>query len=138
MDNNIFFHVLEPDLVPKGTVFENIDNIDNYEENSIDNIITQDLFDYLVDDDCITILNKIKKILMPGGLVHLQGTDIKQLSIAVTFDQISTEHVKDILYPYKKNINTMAHIIQMVEACGFSVNLKKFMNVFEYYLVLEK
>lgn len=132
--NAIFFHVSEQELSPSESKYENVANIKNYEDNSIDNIILQDTCDYLVANDIKTMIDAMHTKLKNNGKIYLQGSDMKQLCVAVTFDMVAESIIKKVLYPNKKSIHNMGEIIALLKDSGFKIIVKKYINVFEYYI----
>lgn len=134
----IYLHIDNPKILPPETTFEYISNIEPYEDNSIDIIIVNDLFDFYETKNIKTILNIIKNKIKPGGKLIIQSVDLKQVSIAVAFNQISVEIVKHILYPFKKAIYTLYDIEKILIESGFEIQNKKYINIFEYYITVKK
>lgn len=136
--STIFLHVVKPDMLPVDSVYVNTTDIAQYENNSIDNIIVQDLFDYLLDTEITDLLQVIHSKLSPNGKLHIQATDLKQLSIAIAFNDIDAKLAQKILYPYKKSISLLSDITQILNNNGFTIEVSYYTNLFEYYLVCIK
>jgi predicted SAM-dependent methyltransferase len=133
--STVFFHNYQQDLMPVGVSFDNLSNINNYQDQSIDKILIQDLLDYIVPEYKIPTLISLKNKLKIGGQIEIQSVDIKQLSLSVAFDDVTTELAKNLLYPSKKNIHTMKEIINDLISIGFTINIKKYANMIEYYIL---
>lgn len=138
MSEKIYFHIDNQDFLPVGVKFEPINNIDKYNNNTIEYVIIQDLMDYYPKDDAMVLISAIKDKLVVGGLLSIQSIDLKQLCIAVTFNEINTDLVKDILYPNKKSIRSINDIQILLKNLGFEIETKKFINIFEYYILAKK
>lgn len=138
MNDKIYFHIDNQDFLPVGIKFDKIHNIDNYTNNSIEHIFIQDLLDYYADSDSNNILLGLKDKLITNGLITIQSTDIKQLCVAVAFGDISIDIAKNILYPNKKSIKSIYDINNLLINNGFEIEIKKYINIFEYYIVAKK
>ena len=134
MHNSIFFHTSDQDLIPTQSTYCHISQADNYKDGTLEEIIFQDLLDYFVDDNIESILKIAHNKLQNDGILHIQGSDIRQLSIALTFNSITDELAKKILYPYKKSIHTISEILDLLKKIGFKIENKRYVNVFEYYI----
>lgn len=132
------FHVSEQELIPTQSKYAHISTIDTYDNNSLQNILYQDLCDYFTADDTQNILQKAYDKLSSGGTIHVQGTDLRQVSIAVTFNMIDENIIKNVLYPNKKSIHFLSDILSIMKNIGFKIQIKKYINVFEYYIKASK
>lgn len=131
---SILFHVTEQELSPSNSDYCHISKIDEYEDNSIDEIIIQDLCDYLTESDIPNLLSKIFQKLNSNGNLYIQASDLKQLCIAVTFGMVDENIIKKVLYPNKKSIRNMSDILKYLKDLDFRISNKKYINVFEYYI----
>ena len=52
----------------------------------------------------------------------------------ICFNEITDTLAASILYPHKKSMSTMSKIIEILKSVGFEIEIKKFINIFEYYL----
>lgn len=138
MNEKIYFHIDNQDFLPVGVKFEKINNIDKYENGILEYVLIQDLLDYYNKDDANVLLSVIKDKLKSGGLLSVQSLDLKQLCIAATFDEISIDFIKNMLYPNKKSIRIMNDIINLLQNMGFEIETKKYINIFEYYILAKK
>lgn len=138
MSDKIYFHIDNQEFLPVGVKFEKINNIDNYDNDSLEYILIQDLLDYYQKDDASILISTLKDKLKSGGNLSVQSVDIKQLCIAVTFDEISQDFVKDILYPNKKSIRSINDMQTILKNSGFEIEIKKYINIFEYYILAKK
>lgn len=138
MDKKIFLHIEEQELTPIDLKFEPISNIDSYEDNYFEEISIQDLLDYVVADNVSVTLEKIVSKLAPGGVLHIQGCDLKQIGIAIAFNKADQRLIKNVLYPNKKSIATMSNILELIKSLDLIVESKKYINIFEYYVRAKK
>jgi hypothetical protein len=138
MSASVFFHIDKPSSLPIGITFDYIKNIETYDNESIDNIYIQDLLDYYSDDQINDFIQVLKSKLKTGGTITIQSIDIKQLSRAVTFDEIETQLVKQLLYPLKRSIHTLYEIDSIFNGIDMKAINKKYINLFEYYIVIKK
>lgn len=138
MSEKIFLYVNEIKNIPVGIKYENISNIDNYNNNSIDHIIINDLLNYYEANINSEVLKLIRTKIAPDGIIEIQAPDINELCIAVASSNIDSNIVKSILYSNKKSIHTIYDICDMLNALGFKINQKKYVNIFEYYILAQK
>lgn len=138
MDKSILFHVADQELIPTQSVYVNIDDIDQYQDNSLSEILYQDLCDYFSVDETELLLSKAYDKLERGGVLHIQGSDLRQLGIAIAFNLVSEDIIKKVLYPNKKSIHTMSEILNMLKNIGYIIEIKKYINIFEYYIKVSK
>lgn len=138
MNNTVFFHLTKQDLLPVGVKYDSINNIDKYEDNSLSNILLQDLLDFYSEEEFKDIFTKVSNKLAADGKIVIQSIDAKLLSIAVAFGDINTGLMKQVLYPYKRSIHTMDEILSIAGSIGLKSESKRFINIFEYYIVLTK
>lgn len=134
----IYLHIENPKILPPDTEFEHISNIDTHQDGSIDTIIIHDLLDLYENNNINTILNNIKTKIKPGGNLILQSIDLKQMSIAIAFNNIDLQIIKNLLYPFRKSIYTLHEIEKILIDHGFNIINKRYINLFEYYLVVQK
>lgn len=134
MDKSILFHISDQELSPTQSTYDHISNIDTYEDNSIKEILYQDLCDYCIDEEIDVILKKAYDKLDKSGNLHIQGSDFRQLGIAITFNMVDEQILKKVMYPNKKSIHTMSEMLEKLKSIGFKVSHKKYINIFEYYI----
>jgi predicted SAM-dependent methyltransferase len=134
----MFFHISDQELMPVGVTFDRITNLDNYDNDSIDSIIIQDLLDYYIIEEDYRVLYKLYEKLKPGGKIEIQSIDIKKLCIAIAFNEINENFVQHILYPYKQSIHSINQIQSFLNKIGFSIEVKKYVNALEYYFIAIK
>lgn len=134
MNNSVLFHVSEQELMPTNSAYCHVSEIDTHKDDSIQEIVYQDLCDYFIAEDVPAILNKAYNKLISGGSLHIQGSDLRQVGIAIAFNMISEDVIKSVLYPNKKSIHNMSEILAILKDTGFKISVKKYINVFEYYI----
>lgn len=134
MSNTIFFHRAKQEFFPVGTKFEHIDNIADYADGSLDHVVIQDLLDFYPDEEVGEVLSKVISKLSRGGTLDIQSIDVKMLGVAIAFNDINTELTKQVLYPFKRSIHTMSEIVDMCAKNGMDITIKKYVNIFEYYI----
>jgi len=139
MENlKIYFHVKDQELIPSNSTPDNITNIDSYEDDSITEVIVQNMCDYLFKTDVPLALQKIFQKMSKDAKLHIQGSDLKQLCSAYAFNMIEASLIKNSLYPYKQSIHNMSEILAYLQDIGFKIKIKKYINIFEYYIVAYK
>jgi hypothetical protein len=138
MNNTIFFHVTNQELIPVDSKYENITNIDNYADESIEKVIIQDMCDFLKQSDVPIAMQKIFQKISPNGSLTMQGVDIKQLSNAVCFSHVSIEDCQDIIFNSKQSMHTMSQMIEYLKEIGFIIGTKKYINLVQYYILAIK
>jgi predicted SAM-dependent methyltransferase len=94
--------------------------------------------DYYVGDESLKVLQLIYEKLANEGSIQIQAPDIKQLAVALLSEELSQNDVRDVLYPSKKNIHSIYDIENMAKQIGAKITNKKYINVFEYYIVIQK
>lgn len=137
MSNNkktIFFHAVLQDLAPTEAEFDTINNVSNYEDNSLDEIIIQDLLDYIPREDAASVLRSLVSKLKKEGSIHIQGMDFNQLGAAISFDMIDSNILKSIMYLNKRSIHEMSEIITYLKDLNLKFKIKKYINIIEYYI----
>lgn len=134
MSNTIFFHRAKQEFFPVGTKFQHIDNIADHDDGTLDHVVIQDLLDFYPDEEVSEVLSKVISKLSRGGTLDIQSIDVKMLGVAVAFNDINTELTKQVLYPFKRSIHTMSEIVDMCTKNGMDITIKKYVNIFEYYI----
>lgn len=137
-DMKTFFYIHKPEHnLPNHITYENITNIDNYENNTLSNIIINDLLDFYIYDMEFELLKLIKDKLASGSTIELQAPDINELCIASANLKIDTKTTKSILFG-RKSIHTIYDILDMLKHLDLQIVEKKFINIFEYYILAKK
>tara|TARA_Y100000385_G_C12982135_1_gene588906 strand:- start:514 stop:939 length:426 start_codon:yes stop_codon:yes gene_type:complete len=131
---SVFFHVTEQELRPSNSSYENIDSLNDHESESLESVILQDTCDYFVAEDVPVILGKVCSKIKKDGILYIQSLDLKQLCIAVTFDMVAQETIKKVIYPDKKSIHNMGDILQYLKDQNMKITVKRYINIFEYYI----
>lgn len=136
--NIIYLHLYEPTNLPVGIEYVAIDSLNNYDNNSIQEIFITDLLDYYHENLAVKILSSILDKLQPGGKLHIQSTDLYQLSHAILSSSIDENTAKSILYPNKKSIYSMYNIETVLTQNNLSILEKRYINVCEYFILAQK
>jgi hypothetical protein len=134
MSDTVFFHRAKQEFFPVGTKFEHIDNISKYEDGSLSSIVIQDLLDFYPEEEMENVLLQIISKLSRGGTLDIQSIDMKMLGVAIAFNDINAELTKQVLYPFKRSIHTMSEIADICTKNGMDIIMKKYVNIFEYYI----
>lgn len=136
--NSVCFHIENQNFLPKNISFDSVSNIESHEDESIDNIYIQDLLDYYDHNNTRFILGVIKQKLKKKGLLSIQSIDLKQLGVAIAFGDIDTSLVRNLLYPNKKSIYELYEIELLLSEFNFEIITKKYINIFEYHILVKK
>lgn len=137
--NNIYIYANNPVVDLPDCKNISVQEISNIEDNSVDSLYLMNLFDLLNIDHQQKILEIcIKKLKTNTGQLHIQSADLKLFCNAVTFNKISIEASQKILYQNRIYMHTMSDIINLVEASSLKCIIKKYINVFEYYILCVK
>jgi len=94
--------------------------------------------DYLKEMDVPLAIQKIFQKISPGGRIYVQGSDLKQLCVALCFNMLDESMVKNILYPDKQSIHNMADVLSYLRGAGFKIEQKKYINIVEYSIIAYK
>jgi len=142
VNKKIFLHYLEPQVKIHGFEFVHIDKLDKIKNNSIEEIVIQDLLEYHNDADNTGIINKLCAKLSVGGKIHIQGLDSKALCYGVTYAQIDTNTFRALVYGRGKNnmynVSQIKNLIASEFNTILSINKIKFINGIQYYIECEK
>lgn len=133
-DQLIFLHADNQELKPVNSTLVSIKKLDNYEDNTLTNTTIQDICDFFEADKVPALLENIYKKLSEGSSLHVQGSDLKQLGIAIAFNKLPYDVIKKVLYSNKKSIHTMGDMINILKSCDFNITEKRYTNIFEYYI----
>ncbi len=138
ISKKIFLHYIEPQVKIDGFEFVHIDKIDKLKNNSMEEILIQDLLEYHSDEENIGILNKLIGKLMAGGKIHIQGLDSKALCYGVTYAQIDTNTFRALVYGFGKhniyNISQIKSLIFNEFKSALVIEKIKFINGMQYYI----
>jgi hypothetical protein len=134
----LFIHLIKPDFMPVGTVFKSVQDLDSILDNSCQEIVINDLFDYLSYNDSSNILDTLIKKLSSNGYIIIQSVDLYQFACSIAFEDIDLDTSKMILYPNKKAIYTLYDIELELQNRKLDIVEKKYLNIFEYYIRAQK
>lgn len=133
--NNIYIYVNNPIVDLPDCKNVSVQELSAIETESVDNLYIMNLLDVLNITDQQGILESCISKLKPNiGQLHIQSTDLKLFCNAVTFDKISLEASQQILYRNRIYMHTMNDIVKLMEASNLKCIIKKYINVFEYYI----
>lgn len=141
ISSKIFLHLIEPQIKAEGFEFYDASKIDKIKENSLEEIIIQDLLEYFSDNDYIKILINIVSKLKPDGKLHIQGTDANSLCCGVAYSQIDVMTFKALLFgANKSNIFSLTQLKTQIEdnIKSIDINKIKFLNGLQYYIECAK
>lgn len=138
MNEKLFFYINEIKNIPPDIRYVDITTIDDYKDNSISNIIINDLLDYYTYNTDKELLSLLCKKIMNGGTIEIQAPDLDELCIASASLKIDQSVVKSVLYNNKKSIHTIYDIEHMLNDFGFTIYEKRYINIFEYYILAKK
>lgn len=139
MSAKIFFYINKPEILPVDITYDNISNIDNYADNSIENIMLNDLLDFYIQDISEQVLRLVSNKLKIHGNIEIQGIDLNELAISIANSQIDIETAKALLYQNgRKSIHNLYGIEIILKNLGYSIDQKKYINLFEYYISAKK
>lgn len=135
---NIFLHIIKPEFIPVDTVYVSVNDITTYVDGSVDQIIINDLLDYLPYNEITNILDIIFSKLKVSGKLIIQAPDLYKLCSSCAFEDIDIDTVKIVLYGNKKSIHTAYDIQTEIKNRNMIIKEQKFINIFEYYIDAEK
>jgi hypothetical protein len=138
-NKKIFLHIIQPEYLPVGTVYESIKNLDQLENSYYEQIIINDLLDYIGYNEASAILDSIINKLQENlGEIIIQSADLRQLSSSIMFGDIDIQTAKIVIYDNKKTIYTMSEIESEFKNRNLKIIEKKYINIFEYYVRASK
>jgi|694.fasta_scaffold00568_30 hypothetical protein len=137
-NKKLFLHLIKPDFISVGSEYESVTNIDTIPDNSCNEIIINDLLDYLSYNESTNILDLLINKLCTNGSIIIQSVDLYQLATAVTFNDIDLDTTKIVLYQNKKAIYTLYDIESELKNRKLNIVEKKYINIFEYYIKATK
>jgi predicted SAM-dependent methyltransferase len=123
--------------IPKYTPMS-YDRFVNLENNSIESIYIVDILDYFTKEDSDVVLRCIHDKLIDSGDIVIQGPDFYQLLIAINFNKIQPDLGKQVIYSGRVIMHSMEDILSKVNLAGFECYIKKYINIFEYYVEFKK
>lgn len=139
--NKVFISHYKTIELPSDYTFISSENIHSLENNSVGDIFIGDLFDSMSDDEINKTISEIFSKIEIGGKLHIQSLDIEQFCIYYLNKIVSTEY-KNMLYSGGKiNIQTMSSMLRLINSSlrdKYSIFNKKYVNGFNYYIMIEK
>lgn len=135
-----YIHYLKPQIELNGFTFYDFNKINKIKEKSLDEIFIYDLLEYIKYGDLSEVVEVISNKLTKNGILHIQGTDMKSLCLAVVDSQLDSNIFRSIvLSPNKKNLMSFNEIRTFID--GFNnihINKIKFINGLQYYIECSK
>ena len=110
----------------------------NLSDNTIESVYILDMLDYFNIDDASDFLQCVSNKLIAGGELIVQGPDFYQLLISINFNKIQSELGKQVIYNGRIIMDSMDDILEIVTPKGFECYIKKYINIFEYYIEFKK
>lgn len=123
--------------IPKYTSMS-YDGFKNLENQTVESVYLMDILDYINIEDSKVFLQCIHDKLIDGGEIIIQAPDFYQLLIAINFNKIRSDLGKQVIYSGRIIMHSMEEILEKVNLAGFDPYIKKYINIFEYYLEFKK
>lgn len=123
--------------IPKYTTLTH-DRFVSLTDGTVESVYLLDVLDYFDEHNLKLCLQQIFNKLINGGELILQGPDMNQLLIAINFNKIQPQTGKRIIYSGRTIMHSMEEIIDIIKMSGFECYIKKYINIFEYYLEFKK
>jgi hypothetical protein len=135
VDNKkIYLHIIKPEYIPVGSVYKEATNLDNLVDNFYDEIMINDLLDYMNYNEAMSLLDILKQKLANQGSIIIQSVDLKHLASSIVFSDLDIDIAKNILYNHKKTIYILKNIESELKNRKLNILAKKYINIFEYYI----
>lgn len=113
-------------------------DIETLEDESLDELFLSNLLDSFKDSEIIGAFGEVFSKVSVRGKIHIQSIDIDQFCLYFS-SRILEFDEKNILYSGQKNIQSMAVLLKIIDKhFPCQVLAKKYVNGYEYYLLLEK
>ena len=113
-------------------------DIETLEDESLDELFLSNLLDSFKDSEIIGAFGEVFSKVSVRGKIHIQSIDIDQFCLYFS-SRILEFDEKNILYSGQKNIQSMAVLLNIIDKhFPCQVLAKKYVNGYEYYLLLEK
>lgn len=110
----------------------------NLPDDTIESVYILDMLDHLDADDGASFLECVHNKLISNGELIVQGPDFYQLLISINFNKIQLELGKQVIYNGRMIMHSMEDILQIINLKGFECYIKKYINIFEYYVEFKK
>lgn len=138
MNDTVYVHQYKPESLPVGVTYESIDNFLSIDNSSTKELMITDLLDYYPESVVPNVVTEIIKKIQPGCKIHIQSVDINLISTSLASGDIDDSLVKSLLYSYRRSIHTMYDIEKLLLQNICTILNKKYINLFEYFILAEK
>lgn len=115
-----------------------VNQINDLEDGSVESFYILDILDRCDKTNGDAIVKAISNKLIQGGNIMIQAPDIKQLVIAINFNKVNFDYGRGILYDSRIYMHKLNEIVSRLQSQGFECYIKKYINIFEYYLEFKK
>jgi hypothetical protein len=131
-----YIHINKPQIEVNDFEFYEISKLNKLKDNSISEVLIYDLLEYINYVDIYEIFKTITEKVVVDGKIHIQGTDLKSLCLAVLDSQIDSNIFRSILFGLnKKNIMSLNDTRKLIDSfSNITVNKIKFLNGVQYYI----
>jgi len=135
---NILISAYESKKTPSSFTVVLYNDIETIEKETVEELFLLDLLDYFKDSEIVEVLSEILSKVCTGGRIHIQSMDIDQFCLYFS-SRILEFNEKNILYSGQKNIQSMTSLLNIIDKnFQCEVLAKKYINGYEYYILLEK
>lgn len=136
-DQILFLYHNQIQGLPANILYHDINELENIDWTKYKHILLQDLLDFYADANIISVLSTLFNKMLTGSKIEIQGVDLKQLCIAIANDDVDENLGKSIIYS-RKTINNIYDIQNYLVECGFTIDTRKYINIFEYNITAIK
>jgi hypothetical protein len=136
-----YIHLAPPITEDNQFKYINYADIDSIKKSSASEIFINDMLEYISAEESKILLTKIKDKLCKNGLLHIQNTDIKGLSLNLIYDQINIDTYQTIMFSgiSKKNIFCIDKMKRLISTIpDIKISKIKFLNGINFYVECTK
>ncbi|MFH1202753.1 MAG: class I SAM-dependent methyltransferase [Candidatus Omnitrophota bacterium] len=101
-----------------------------FADNFFDKVISSDFFEHMCEEDNISVLKEMKRVLKPGGIIVIKTPNLKYLRFSKLFKMImrviKLKNPFDVLIPHTTGNNpqhigllTKIKMVKIIKAAGF-------------------
>lgn len=135
---NILISAYESKNIPASFTLVLHKDIETIEKETADQLFLLDLLDSFRDFEIVEVLSEILSKVCVGGKIHIQNIDIDQFCLYFS-SRILDFNEKNNLCSGRINIQSMTSLLNIINKnFQCEVLAKKYVNGYEYYLLLEK
>jgi 2-polyprenyl-3-methyl-5-hydroxy-6-metoxy-1,4-benzoquinol methylase len=102
-----------------------------FPENFFDKVVSADFFEHLNSEENVVVLNEIKRVLKPGGIIVIKTPNLTYLRCAKFYKQmkraLTFKNPLDVIIPHTVGSNrqhvgltTRSRMVNIIKAAGFS------------------